>query len=627
MSYLGPLRLHFAGKFQAAPSTVNNDPLHYNNQNFKPSYQQPSTGNRPSQMNGWWNPTGDAVWRLIGCQITSAWMHAPVPPSDPALACIVADSDQSVSGKLVDLDPEQQLVSEIWGMQVRIATAEGVTLLRSRYRVAPFHDIWNRAPGGGDLIAGAAYQSVLYDLEWGGIDSSPFLRALREASAASGKLSIKFNVDGYNMLPASPDFTLGRIVGTIGPCAEGEPEHLVVGRHFNATDAGGGFFVPTGKINFCPAVVDPEAGKIYLDLGNALPTAVSGGDISNLGTLTLGYTGAASGAIEQIAYQPHDWYRQTAGVVEVPAGRKLTSAEWKAIASSPLTLTLADAGRNIQGGVGEPADGLYARADRLVFRLSPGDTAEVQVFASRFGQPYAGARVIAFLDPSQLQPSSMLGPAPTVASPIDAIAFPARVDADRDGRAILPIRASDPGNPRSFIDGQVYGVRAVLEETLEHGSGSAGSYNPWDFVSLLVFSGFTADDPPTWYGALQPIFQQYANLYPVMKDFLDLAHYESVCANAGLLALAFGLPLEDPNSMPVTRDLSPAKRAAILRWLAEPGADGRPRKGIPAAAAIASAAGAVAVPIAPVSDEPDDTPLRGGKASAVSRRIAVRRRT
>ena len=29
MSYLAPLRIHFAGQFQAAPSTVNNRPANY----------------------------------------------------------------------------------------------------------------------------------------------------------------------------------------------------------------------------------------------------------------------------------------------------------------------------------------------------------------------------------------------------------------------------------------------------------------------------------------------------------------------------------------------------------------------------------------------------------------------
>src|SRR3712207_8496379 len=42
MSYLNPLRLHFAGQFQASISTVNNDPVHYDNARFKPQYQDRS---------------------------------------------------------------------------------------------------------------------------------------------------------------------------------------------------------------------------------------------------------------------------------------------------------------------------------------------------------------------------------------------------------------------------------------------------------------------------------------------------------------------------------------------------------------------------------------------------------
>jgi hypothetical protein len=32
---------------------------------------------------------------------------------------------------------------------------------------------------------------------------------------------------------------------------------------------------------------------------------------------------------------------------------------------------------------------------------------------------------------------------------------------------------------------------------------------------------FHPDEPPTWYGSIQPVFQQYADFYPVMKQFLD----------------------------------------------------------------------------------------------------------
>ncbi len=76
MSYLNPLRLHFAGRFQANVSTVNNDPAHFNNAGFQQSYQQ-MQGQNMNPPNGWFNPQGDAAWRFLGCAITSASRASP----------------------------------------------------------------------------------------------------------------------------------------------------------------------------------------------------------------------------------------------------------------------------------------------------------------------------------------------------------------------------------------------------------------------------------------------------------------------------------------------------------------------------------------------------------------------
>ena len=128
MSYLNPLRLHFAGSFQAAPSTVNNDPTHFDNRHFRPSYQK--FGEHGT--NGWWNPRGNADVRLIGCQVTAAWQDGKPVSGDSILQCSIADSNTRVAAKLVDLDPEQQMVSEIWGLEVRICTADGSTLVKGQ---------------------------------------------------------------------------------------------------------------------------------------------------------------------------------------------------------------------------------------------------------------------------------------------------------------------------------------------------------------------------------------------------------------------------------------------------------------------------------------------------------------
>ena len=683
MSYLNPLRLHFSGSFEAAVSTVNNDPVHYDSARFEPSYAEPQSGTAPGELNGWFNPDGSGAWKLHGCAVTSAFLAdgSPAGPADPVLSCLIADADQRAAAKLVDLDPEQQLVSEIFGLQLRIAAADGETVLRGEFEPAAFTDIWDRATAGGaagDMAAGAMYQSVLTRLTWGDTSGSAFLRALRDAarvpSPSRGRLSVKFNVDGFSMTPGAR-FMTGRIVGTIGPAVPGEPARFVAGRQFMTVPGPGAaaFFAPAGGVNFCAAAVDPATRRVYLDLGNALPTSAPGGPPSSLGDLALcpaadGPAGPAAGTPRPIgvlaaaAYTDPAWYPATAGVAVFPPDRPLTDGELAAVGAGPLCLAATAPGGTPAAVISEPSSGLFVRADQFVFRLNPGEGAAADLYATRFGRPYGGAGVITVPVPGQLQPDSPLAPgqAPPVAVPADALTYPVRVVTDERGRARLRLRARDPGRPRDYIDGQVYALCPVLEETIA-AAGDPYPYNQWNFVSVRVWSGFAPGEPPTWHGDVEPVLRQYANLYPVMRDFLDLGDYESVCASAKRLAFAFGLGIGDPDAMPVTRDLSAAKRSAILRWLSEPGADGKPLLGEPplvagarpdgAGAAVAVTASAVPAGARQASTGPTSTgpastgasgpgsltgaappppggraaPHRGGKASAASRRPAARR--
>jgi hypothetical protein len=610
MSYLNALRLHFAGTFQAAPSTVNNDPVHFDNATFLPRYQQYG----PGATDGWWNPRGNADFRLIGCKVTAAWQAGKPVSNDNILQCLIADSDTRVAAKLVDLDTEQQMVSEIWGLEVRICTATGNTLAKGRFQPAAFADIWARFPTGGpDSFFGAMYQSVLVDLEWADVSGSGFLTALKAASGA--RLSIKFNVDGFDDNVKSPTFTQGRIVGTIGPAAAEEPAHLVLGRHFLAT--------PQNPLNCCVATVDESAGFIYADLGNALPTVSAGGPLQNLGTLTLAciFPNDANNnpvppiPLGTIPYMDANWYATTAGVVSLPVtGTNLQKAQ-----SNALGLLLTVSG-STNDGITEPLGGLYVRADQFVFRLEPGETAQTKLYATVFGKQLADATVVSISDPSQLQGQAVsnTGTAPPVGTPPGAINFPCRVVTDARGIATLSIATSDPANPRAYIDGQVYGVRPMLQDTMPPPVGYP--FNATEFISILLWNEYKAANPPTWQ-SLKLIFQQYANLYPVMDTFLNLADYESVCQHRELLVLAFGLPVSDPNSMPVTRDLSPAKRAAILQWLQHLGPGDKPLFGAeipaarPAAALKTAAAG------------PPSAGMKGGKGAALARRMVLRRTT
>ena len=310
-----------------------------------------------------------------------------------------------------------------------------------------------------------------------------------------------------------------------------------------------------------------------LDVGNALATKGRGGPVLDKGTVKVG-TLSAAGAFSELGELPADytqvgWLERTGGVVEIALDAQRAAAE-----SSPLALSFA-VGGNDSAVIcpREEPGGRHVRADNFVFRTEPGETIEIDIIVSSFGHP-VDAEVDVALDSLDsylniLQPQKAIpgvpGPAgrgaPLPGQPANALEFPPKVKAVA-GRARLSIATSDPGNPRGYIDGQVYTVRPTFYGVTPE------FVNPSDTVSILLFDRVRLDGPPTWWNDVQPILQQYANLYPIMRKVLDLDDYTSVIAHKGMLAYVFRLPIEDPNYMPVTRDLSGGKRRLILDWLA-----------------------------------------------------------
>jgi hypothetical protein len=145
-----------------------------------------------------------------------------------------------------------------------------------------------------------------------------------------------------------------------------------------------------------------------------------------------------------------------------------------------------------------------------------------------------------------------------VGTPESALTFPTQVQLT-DGKASFELSASDPGNPRQFIDGQVYGVGYAW--------GSPENPDMSDFISVLVHTEYTYEGNPTWWGNVEPIFSQYARLYPYMKNWVNLADYNSVKTNASAIQnVMFEISMQDPNCMPVTRDLSRSKSEMSQKW-------------------------------------------------------------
>lgn len=137
------------------------------------------------------------------------------------------------------------------------------------------------------------------------------------------------------------------------------------------------------------------------------------------------------------------------------------------------------------------------------------------------------------------------------------------VTTDQRGQATVRLTATDPGNPRGYIDGQVYNV----DYGPEYSSGSGTVMLKEDQLNVLVWDEYKEPADIAWIPDVKPILQQYANLYPVMRDVLDLANYHDVVKYKHRLQHVLTEPMDSPSHMPVTRDLSPGKRDAIVRWL------------------------------------------------------------
>ena len=271
-------------------------------------------------------------------------------------------------------------------------------------------------------------------------------------------------------------------------------------------------------------------------------------------------------------FAQREW--RAGGVLPVGGGRyvdcglQLTAAQLAPAAGTPLAIVQSGATGLVPFMLETPG-GLFVRADEFVFRLSPGETAASTLYAVTYGQRTAGQKISLGYDISNLGPTSgdAVPPPALVGSPQSALTFPPAVTTGADGTATVVLTAADPGNPRGYIDGQVYGII--------YGPGDAppptGAIQQGNqMFSALVWSAYPAPARPSWLHDVLPIFQQYANLYPVMLPLFNMASYASVLSRRRAMQAVFSAVVTDANYMPVTRDLSEPKRAMIRQWLADP---------------------------------------------------------
>ncbi|WPB82358.1 hypothetical protein KYC5002_24975 [Archangium violaceum] len=635
MSYLVGPRITFSGLFQADVSTVNNDVRHYSNKDFQSSFQeqQPTYESPPPPTDGgWWNPDGSGAFRLINCQVKGAlWADGTwVTDSaqDSAIGLLVGNALGRSAGKMVDLDPQMQMVSAIWGMGVRLTDGTGPGYVAGDFWPASFRDLVSRQPktAPNQQSLGAVYTSILQNLVW---DPAPRvvskvldqLRNLVDRYGPEAALSIRISLYKYgrNYInnSAAQGYTFGNVVGAIGVSLPDEPKTFVLGRRFAPTSTPPG--LPAG-FSYFDAMVDTASSSVSVDLGNTIPLDADANVRTDLGQLSLAVLTVAdtvsngqptflpTGAtltpsqfvtIGDIPYQEPGWLETTAGIVRLT----LPPAAQALIKDHPLALVRTATRKPLQTHTLEAREtvmGYLVRADEFVQRLDPRsqfpepqptDSVDVSVYAAQWGVPLdsTGLNVQqqgAATD-SGTGNQAMDIPVPIMGWPLDAVSQ--TTTAFSQGRTALSVTATDPDGARlvyytppeltgdeqprkqpalaaPYMNGQIYTLLYSLQETADWKSPT-GQQHMLDAVYLHVRDGYAVNLDPSWED-VAPLFTQYGNLYPVMsKRLVDLSNKDAVTANAAIIEMAFALDLNDPNYMPVTRDMPPAMQQTLLAYL------------------------------------------------------------
>src|SRR5438067_147592 len=234
------------------------------------------------------------------------------------------------------------------------------------------------------------------------IPPSATIQALKAMSP--DRLSIRFTVDRLDANPTfddgtpNPNFTLGRISGTIGPASAGEPAHITVGRMLRAAPKVQPFMMlgvaketlaeaalaDTAKLtaaaakpvpfNLAPAKVDPKRNVVAIDLGNSLAFDGAGKPV-NAGALQLAIQTKNGNVVLGPIDNSLANYLNRAFLFEVPLGAHAADA-----ASNPLVV-LSDS----KVVMTENPSGAWIDAAEHVYRLDAQTQAAVKLCAPTFG--------------------------------------------------------------------------------------------------------------------------------------------------------------------------------------------------------------------------------------------------
>ncbi|XP_078571963.1 uncharacterized protein LOC144859304 isoform X2 [Branchiostoma floridae x Branchiostoma japonicum] len=556
------LRLNFAGRFLADVSTYNNYPSNFNIRTFDPLE---NTG---------WNPKGTGDFRLVNCTVTQVCLaNGRCVENDPLIGRPITGSDSTTAGKLVDLDTDDQIQSQIWGLVLGV---DG--FLKGDFKPRSFNHMHGACEGPGcgktDLTYSAVFLSILQNVKWINgprARQSNFMQQVMALRCMPGfQLYVKLNVHTMTVNSKSPDFPYGRVVGTIYAAVSENPLHYGPYKRMLWRDDGG----------HVPFYVDTLTKQVVLDFANGVKFNIKGDLVESppgehLYLIQHNETIQGCELLDNKAYNlgqiklgSNDWFQMTAGIIDISV-QDAKDDTWIAyyfgpsanifetIGSTPLSVIRQTAPTKCETVLAERQDGLFVDViDDRVMRKEPNSEWNVAFRTFEFGSSAEGIVI----------KTNLTWPKDDSKPAIDTVRTQ---PSGKNGISTITLRSSNPGEPRreQQLDGQVYGYNI----TAKKGDNGAEFLVRDLVITVLLYSEYTfTPGNVTWYEHVYPIFQQYANLYPVMKPIIDLASYEDVSKKRRLLKHALTLPETNPNYMPVTRDLSPQKRKMILSWIDDP---------------------------------------------------------
>jgi hypothetical protein len=607
MSYLDLPRVHLGGTFFTDPSTVNNDPSHYDEDVTRPS--------------PWQNPNGLHRFRFVDVRVNAAIDAAgKFVEHDVLLGVAVSStdkppaSDRPSAAKIVDLDVYQQGVSTIFGFTVKISVSNDVHLIGAMdpcpanglwfKRILPTRgwqawDAYGDSSFGGDTYASAVFQSVLRikPADWPA-DVGGVLSQLRSATTtdSDGNLLLSFRMvlDSYQNVPWHDDFNTGRVLATLGPVNRNEAPHIPGGRWLDPRP------IDTGSAkwywpNFYSAPFKfieraPGVRRLVIDMADAICMQQPGGPPVPLGELypLLG-DGTAIGTFQVT----QDFYQNLGGIIELP----VSDDQWAAQDQALYLLTnLEDLGGTYLWS--ESTSGLAIDAIDQVFRLAghAGTTATARVRIAQWGKPASGFKpavsVVAVVPKNKgaSVPWSAGYKGDTAQADGALAATVTAVDAQGDCIVTLTVM-HDPGFRTPQLDGQLYYIMVYDPANGPPNMQELPPPRQETLISCIVFSQY--NEKPSW-ETVKAIMTPYAKLYPGMTEQIDLTQQQAFFTFAvnpswhayekdvvpyvlpdGRKIAAGAIPylmtrgFNDPRFMPVTRDLSPDKLLHILTYIAD----------------------------------------------------------